>query len=217
MSDAAISNWGKGTLLSVEALESLHDLNYRFLNWAAERAGSYSLDWIGADLNGLPARLASLLAPLSRGARESAAQCPYALFDLRFHDQSYWHQRLRNFTLWRVSECSVDSDTEDFVRLALFFSWHVACHAQFAAQLLLGMSETTVNDFRRLRVNEVTALVATESMHLTAKWSQSGAYWNALVGAAARRDASGLRRAQLSGLQLAAFVKLDELQMPLRA
>ncbi len=216
MSDAAISDWGRGSLLSGEGLESLHDLNYQFLSWAAERAGGYSLDWIGADINCLPAKLAGLLAPLSRGARESAARCPYALFDLRFHDRNYWYQRLRNFSPWRVSERSVDSDTEDFVRLALFFSWHVACGGQLAAQLLLGMSEATVNDFRRLRVNEVTALVVTESIHLTAKWSQCGVYWNTLIGAAARRDACGLRRAQLSGLQLAAFVKLDEPQISLQ-
>jgi len=102
----------------------------------------------------------------------------------------------------------IADDTADFVRLALFYAWHVASSTKLAAQLLLGMNERTAVAFRSVTLNSLQALVVSEAANLTARWCTSNAYWSALVCAASRTDAARLRRVQLFGLQLAAAAQL---------
>jgi len=149
------------------------------------------------------------LATLSPAQRAAAANCPYALFDLRFGDDEYWQERLHTKGAWRVADQpQVDADTADFVQLALFYTWHVASSAGLAAHLLLGMHGNTAEAFRRIAVDALPALARAEAPNLTARWSGCSSYWNALIGAAARPDPAALRRVQLSGLQLAAAAQL---------
>jgi hypothetical protein len=117
--------------------------------------------------------------------------------------------RLGSACGWPVADESVvDDDTVTFVRLALFYAWHVASTAGVAAQLLLGMSGNTVTAFRRITVSQLPALVVTESAHLSARWGDCAPYWSALTAAASRADPAALRRVQLYGLQLAAAARL---------
>jgi hypothetical protein len=200
MQDAIVGNWAQESHLSSATLGSLHDLNHRFLDLAALRRGG----WGAAAPSG-----AGRLAVLSAAQRAAAAQCPYALFDLRFQDGEYWELRLQNSTPWRVAdEAVIEDDTVCFVRLALFYSWHVASSAGLAAELLLGMSGSTAAAFRRITVNHLPALAATEVANLSARWSECGAFWSALSAVAARADPAALRRVQLYGLQLAAAARL---------
>jgi hypothetical protein len=193
MLDAFVGSWAQESHLSAEILGSLRDLNHRFLDLAATRT-----EWV-----------AGQVAPLSAAQRAAAADCPYALFDLRFQDDGHWRSRLQNSGSWRVAdEFAADDATVSFVRLALFYAWHVASRAGLAAQLLLGMSGNTVTAFRRITVNQLPALVVTEAVHLSARWSGCTAYWSALTAAASRADPVALRRVQLSGLQLAAAARL---------
>jgi hypothetical protein len=195
MQDAFVGNWSHESHLSAEILGSLRDLNHRFLDLTAARTS----DWV-----------AGRVAPLSAAQRAAAADCPYALFDLRFQDDGYWRGRLQNSGAWRVADESVaDDETSSFVRLALFYAWHVASTAGLKAQLLLGMSGTTAAAFRRITVNQLPALVATEAVHLSVRWSGCAAYWSALTAAASRADPAALRRIQLYGLQLAAAARLS--------
>jgi hypothetical protein len=116
---------------------------------------------------------------------------------------------LQNLRAWRVADESVaDDDTVSFVRLALFFAWHVASSAGLKAQLLLGMNGNTATAFRRITVNQLPALVATEAVNLSERWSECAAFWHALTAAAARAEPAALRRVQLYGLQLAAAARL---------
>jgi hypothetical protein len=196
MQDAFVGNWAQESHLSAGLLGSLRDLNHRFLDLTATR----TTDWV-----------AGRVAPLSAAQRAAAADCPYALFDLRFQDEEHWRMRLQNSAAWRVADASpVDDETTDFVRLALFYAWHVASGAGIKAQLLLGMSGSTVGAFRRITVNQLPPLVATEAGHLSIRWSGCAAYWTALTAAASRADAAALRRIQLRGLQLAAAARLSE-------
>jgi hypothetical protein len=211
MQEAFVGNWAQESYLSDEILASLHDLNHRFLDLTASGQG------------GRPG-LAGQVAPLSPAQRAAAANCPYALFNLRFDDDGHWRLRLRNVSHWRVGdEPIVDDDTVNFVRLALFYAWHVASSAGLAAQLLLGMNGNTAAAFRRITVNTLPALVVSEASNLTARWSNCNAYWSALTGAAARADPTALRRVQLYGLQLAAAARLPNplgrtwSELPLRA
>jgi hypothetical protein len=193
MQDAFVGSWARESHLSAEILGSLRDLNHRFLDLAALRS-----EWP-----------AGRVAPLSAAQRAAAAGCPYALFDLRFEDDAHWQMRLQNAGSLRVADESVVNDERiGFVRLALFYAWHVASGAGNRAQLLLGMNDGTAAAFRRVTVNQLPGLVATEAVHLSARWSGCTAYWSALTAAAARADPLALRRVQLYGLQLAAAARL---------
>jgi hypothetical protein len=206
MQDAFVGTWAQESHLSAEILGSLRDLNHRFLDLTAARTGL----WAPAGGTARSLNLAGQVAPLSVAQRAAAAGCPYALFDLRFQDEGYWRLRLQNAGAWRVADESMaDDDTVTFVRLALFYAWHVASTAGVAAQLLLGMNGNTAAAFRRVTVNQLPALVVTESAHLTARWSDCAVYWSALTAAASRADPAALRRVQLYGLQLAAASRLS--------
>ncbi|MGA3159481.1 MAG: hypothetical protein ABSE43_18140 [Steroidobacteraceae bacterium] len=201
----ALGDWPQESHLSPQMLRSLRGLNHRFLDLAAAR----------------PEWAALRVSQLSSAQREAAAACPYALFDLRFQEESYWQQRLQIFDSWRVAdaaiadetvagEARVDEATASFARLALFYAWHVASNASLTAQLLLGMSGPTVVAFRRITVNRLPSLVPREAAHLSVRWSGCTAYWSALVAAASRTDSAALKRVQLYGLQLAAAARLGE-------
>jgi hypothetical protein len=205
MQEAVVGSWAQeSNFLSAAILKSMRDLNHRFLDLAAARTG----DW-AACAGGSTLRLAGQVAPLSAAQRAAAAGCPYALFDLRFQDDAHWRSRLRNLGGWRVADESVaDDDTVSFVRLALFYAWHVASGTRMAPRLLLGMNDSTATAFCRITVNQLPELVATESSSLSARWSDCTAFWSALTGAASRADPAALRRVQLYGLQLAVAARL---------
>jgi hypothetical protein len=190
-----IGNWTQQSHVSPTHLTSMRGLNIRFLDLAAT----------GLLAPGLALKVAGL-APAQRAA---AANCPYALFDLRFGDDGYWQERLHTRGAWRIADQpKADEDTVDFVRLALFYSWHVASSAGLAANLLLGMHGNTAEAFRGIGVDALPGLAIAEAPNLTARWSGCSSYWTALIGAAARPDPAALRRVQLSGLQLAAAAQL---------
>jgi hypothetical protein len=201
MQDAYVGSWARESHLSAQILGSLRDLNHRFLDLAASRTG-----WV-----------AGQVAALSAAQRAAAAGCPYALFDLRFQDDAHWRVRLQSLRSWYIADESAvddqgddqgDNNTVGFVRLALFYAWHVASSEGIKAQLLLGMDGGTADEFRRITVNQLPALVATEAKHLSARWSGCTTYWSALTAAALRTDLKALRRVQLHGLQLAAAARL---------
>jgi len=204
MQDAICGSWARSSHLSAGNLGSLRDLNHRFLDLAAARSSG----WAAAG-TGLPSELAGRVAPLSAAQRDAVAACPYALFDLRFQDGGYWRRRLQNSGDWRVADESiVDDDTVSFVRLALFYAWHVAVSGGLTGQVLMGMSGDTAAALLRITVNQLPALVVTEAANLSARWSECTAFWNALTAAASHDDPAALRRVQLHGLQLAAAARL---------
>jgi hypothetical protein len=209
MQDAYVGGWARESHLSAGTLESLRDLNHQFLDLAAARTGG----------------VARQVSALSAAQRAAAAGCPYALFDLRFQDDAHWRERLQGLRSWYVADRSAvddqgdaqgddqadsqgDDKTVGFVRLALFYAWHVASSEGLKAQLLLGMNGGTAVEFRRITLNQLPALAAIEAKHLSARWSGCTTYWNALTAAARRTDLKALRRVQLQGLQLAAAARL---------
>jgi len=195
MQDAFL--WTRQGSFAAHTLASLRELNHRFLDLAAAHSEQLKL----------PREAAAHVARLSAQERSAAADCPYALFDLGFHDDAHWRARLGE--AWRIAdEAAVEEDLAAFVRLALFYAWHVASSTGLAAHLLMGMHGDTANAFRRITVDTLPSLVATEAVNLTARWNGCSAFWSALISAASRADAAALRRVQLSGLQLAAAARL---------
>jgi len=204
MQDAHVENRIREPRPSIGMQNSIRELNHRFLDLVSADAGC----WRPAALGFMQA-VSEQVTPLSAAQKAAASNCPYALFDLRFHDVGYWQSRLRASGDWTVAdELSVDRDTLEFVRLALFFAWHVASTSQLEAQLLLGMHAGTAVAFRRVTIDCLAPLAVTETTHLTARWNDCPSYWTALTGAAARPNLAGLRRVQLYGLQLAAAANL---------
>jgi hypothetical protein len=197
--EAIIGSWAKESHVSIEHLNSIRDLNHRFLDLTERSA----IDW-PAGRAGSAGGLGSLVAPLSGAQRAAVANCPYALFDLRFGDDAYWRDRLPAARMSVADEPCIHEASLEFVRLALFYAWHVASSTALAARLLLGMHSATAAAFRRITVDVLPSLAAAEAMNLSARWSDCHSYWAALLGAAARADLTALRRVQLSGLQLAA-------------
>jgi hypothetical protein len=201
MQDVHVGQWTRETQVSVETLESLHELNYRFLDLGSAQAG----DWHAAHDPGISGRMARL----SPAQRRAVADCPYALFDLRFDNEDYWRARLQTPPQWHVRDDLAGHEAAaGFVRIALFFAWHVASTARLAARFMLGMNEMTVSAFRGVTIDCIPALAEAECGNLTARWSGCPAYWDALTSAASRPNPVLLRRIQLSGLQLAAASQL---------
>lgn len=194
MQDAFL--WARQASFSAQTLAPLRELNHRFLDLAAAQIGS-------PGALQLPDEAAAHIARLTTAERAAAADCPYALFDLRFHDHAHWRSRLAE--AWRIAdESSVGNDVTAFVRLALFYAWHLASTPKLAAQLCLGMDEATAAAFRGASLDRLPALAASEAANLSARWCTSAFYWRALTSAAACGDSRRLRRAQLFGLQLGA-------------
>ena len=194
MQDAFL--WTRQASFAAHTLAALRELNRRFLDLAAVHSES------PGDLK-MPPETAAPIASLSSEARAAAADCPYALFDLRFHDDVHWRARLGES--WRIAdEAEVADDVTAFTSLALFYAWHLAWTPKLAAQLWLGMPESTAAAFRAASLDRLPALAASEAVNLSARWSTSTFYWRALTSAAARGDSRRLRRVQLFGLQLGA-------------
>ncbi len=204
MEEAFVGGWSRQPDFSDERLGALHGLNHRFLDLVSASAA----DWRFPRRLELPGDACDRVAPLSASQRAAAANCPYALFDLRFHDHEHWHARLSSGARFGVADETAAGETTDFVRLVLFFAWHVAESTKLSARLLLGMSERTAEAFRGAGLNRLPDLAPSEVAHLTPRWRTSGAYWSALLRAASGVDSSRLRRVQLFGLQLAAAARL---------
>ncbi len=111
--------WTRQASFAAHPLAALRELNHRFLDLAAVHSES------PGDLK-MPKETAAPIASLSAEARAAAADCPYALFDLRFHDEVHWRARLGES--WRIAdEAEVADDVTAFTSLALFYAWHLAC------------------------------------------------------------------------------------------
>ena len=204
MQDAHVITWRREPQVAAETLESIARLNHRFLDLVALHPGGWNVPG-----HGFAVPLSVQIAPLSDTQKSAVATCPYALFDLRFHDDAHWSARLKAVPASVADAAPYDEKMVEFVRLALFFAWHLASTRRLGAQLLLGMHEFTVAAFHASTVDCLPALAVTEACHLTARWNHCAAYWRALTGAASRPNLANLRRIQLHGLQLAAAARLS--------
>jgi hypothetical protein len=201
MLEPAVGTWVPHQHLSGEHLHSLHDLNLRFLNLLGDAV------WSACRVPAAAAKLAAL--PHSQ--RAAAANCPYALFDVRFEDETFWASRLASAPPWRIAdEQPKDQASVEFVRSALFYAWHVCVVTDRAAQLQLGMSQATAAAFRQAAMDGLSMLAQSEASSLTPRWQGCESYWNALAKAAAGGNAAALRRVQLYGFQLTAAARLPE-------
>ena len=189
MRDLIVEPWTREAPITGEIGRTLRDLNRAFL-----------------DLDGIAAPGLVALPP----ARKSAiAECPYALFDLRFDEDAYWRARLDIALPDRVAEsAAAHPQVVAFVRLGLTYAWHLATSANLQARLLLGMSARTAAAFADATVVQLTQIADAEAPHLAPRWPRCTAFWDGLAEAAESADRARLRRIQLHGLQLAVARRL---------
>ncbi|MFI4891422.1 MAG: hypothetical protein ACHQIL_12900 [Steroidobacterales bacterium] len=196
MDHAIQGGWCPEARPGFDILISLRELNRRFLGLVAAAGRETPL---------------ARIAALSAAQQAAAANCPYALFDVRFDDERYWLPRLQATSAWVIADAPpVDTATLEFVRLALFYVWHITTTAPLRAQLLLGMPRDVVAAFAMQTVDRLPGIAVIEARNLTARWHSCDAYWKALIDAAAAPSALQLRRAQLRGIQFAAAARLPQ-------
>jgi hypothetical protein len=204
MQEAGSPPWARESRGGSRVRASLVELNLRFLTLAATREGRHE-----SAVAGLSREFGGVIAALTPAQRTAAARCPYALFDLRFQDEGFWRSRLADSDAWRVAvESCNDPEISEFVRLALFYGWHLAGTAKLSAKLVLGMHERTAGAFGEITVDRLPGLAVTGAVHLARRWAHCTAFWHALLAAAALDDAPLLHRVQLYGIQLAAAAQL---------
>jgi hypothetical protein len=89
MRDAELDNWKRDSQIPAELHLSLRALNYRFLELITALPPGWDPPRQGVD-----GAIFTQIAELSSAQRAAAANCPYALFDLHFHDEAHWRARL---------------------------------------------------------------------------------------------------------------------------
>ena len=179
---------------------ALRDLNHRFLDLAGRAPAMAPRATRAAG---------TAVAALSPAQRAAAAGCPYALFDLRFQDDGTGSCVCRSGS-WRVADEPARTDeTVGFVRLALFYAWHVAASAGLEAQLLLGMNGGTARRIPAGHGEPTAGAGGDRGGPPVRKMARLSRILERSHAAASRAD-EALRRIQLYGLQLAAAARLPD-------
>lgn len=189
MWDPIVEPWAREASITREISRTLRELNLGFL-----------------ELDGIAPPGLVALPPAHK---TSIAECPYALFDLRFEDDAYWRTRLDTAVSYRVAESgAANPEVVAFVRLALIYAWHLATSANLQARLVLGMGARTATAFADTTVGRLTQIADAEAPNLAPRWPRCTAFWDGLVEAADGADRMRLRRIQLHGLQIAVAKQL---------
>ena len=174
MHDTIIEPWTREAPIIGGTSPTLRALNLRFL-----------------DLDGVAAPAIVALPPARKAA---IADCPYALFDLRFGDDPHWRSRLDIAVPDRVAEPGVSNPAVvGFVRLALIYAWHLATSANLQARLSLGMDLRTAAVFADATLDRLTRIAVVEAPDLAPRWPRCTAFWDGLAEAAASADRTRLR------------------------
>jgi hypothetical protein len=198
--DAGEGGYARRALLVPECLATLREANAAFLTLLARRVDEPVTPAYGLPiatlvrLGGLPAR--QLLA---------LADCPYALFDLRFSDARFWASLVGSRA---ASANSVDTPERRFVRTAVFLGWHLARAADDVAMLVLGMTPEVSRLWHGLDLTAIDDTVNGAGPCLVARFGDHPTFWDKLVDSVALNIRQPTVSARLLGLQLLAGRRL---------
>ena len=132
----------------------------------------------------------SLRAPfaaLPSSHRRRAGQCGVVLADVGFSDPQRW-QRL--VTRGEHESITAEGDwlpTEDAIALAsslLMVAWHIVRVRPSLAGILLGMSESVVEMYRKLGVAELAQIARRRPQWVRPRWSDRPDVWQSVLGTA---------------------------------
>ncbi len=206
-----LADWSQRSLLDPATRAALCSINRAFLDLAAELAEEGRLRLI----NGLPPRAVNaLIDPVAQ--QRLCERLPYALFDLRFGDGSYWESQVAAAGAVQDAQAvsAADERIVAFSRTAIMLAWHLAQTRAPGAQLVFGTSRTTIAALAALPVAAIDGLARRVAPALTARFGSRTRFWLQFEGCAAAPDDRSVNVLQQLGLQIqgAESARLQALQ-----
>ncbi len=196
---AGNADWTERSLLDAATRRALGSLNLAFLNLATELADEGRLKLI----SGLPSRAIDSLIDPQAGPR-LCERLPFALFDLRFGDGSYWENEIAAAggvqDAWHAP--TVDERIVCFARAVITLVWHLAQTRAGSARLVFGAAPATIEALASLPVASVERLARRIAPVLTARFGSRTRFWLQFEGCAAQSDDCSVEVLRQLGLQI---------------
>ncbi len=196
---AGNADWTERSLLDGPMRRALGSINLAFLNLAIELAEEGRLKLI----SGLPARAIDSLIDPDAG-RKLCESLPYALFDLRFGDGSFWASEIAATGSVQDAEPgpAVDERLVSFARAAIMLVWHLAQTRTAGARLIFGASPATIAAVAAMPISAAERLARRVAAVLAARFSSRARYWLQFEGCAVQPDDRAVNLLRQLGLQI---------------
>jgi hypothetical protein len=193
------ADWSERSLLDAGTRRALGSINLAFLDLAGELAEVGRLKQIA----GLPPRaIDSLIDPAA--APRLCERLPYALFDLRFSDGTFWAAEIAAAGGIQDSGSGpvIDERVVSFTRAAIMVLWHLAQMRAACARLVFGASPATIAALAAMPVAAAERLARRVAPVLSARFGSRARYWLQFEGCAARPDDQSVNLLRQLGLQI---------------
>jgi hypothetical protein len=193
------ADWSERSLLDAGTRRALGSINLAFLDLAAELAEEGRLKQIA----GLPPRAIDSLIDAEAGLR-LCERLPYALFDLRFAEGSFWAAEIA--AAGGVQDTgaapAIDERIVAFSRAAIMVLWHLAQTRSAGARLVFGASPATIAALAVMPVAVAERLARGVAPALSARFGSRARFWLQFEGCAARPDDQSVNLLRQLGLQI---------------
>jgi hypothetical protein len=193
------SNWSERSLLDGVTRRALCSINLAFLDLAADLAEEGRLKLI----SGLPPRAVDALIDPD-AAKRLCERLPYALFDLRFGDGSFWESEIAaaGGVQDAVAAAPIDERIIAFARAAIMLAWYLAQARAAGARLVFGTSLSTIAALASMPIATAERLARRVAPALTARFGSRTRFWLQFEGCAVRPDEQSVNLLQQLGLQI---------------
>jgi hypothetical protein len=193
------ADWSERSLLDATTRRALGSINLAFLDLAAELAEEGRLKQIP----GLPPRALDSLIDPAAGPR-LCERLPYALFDLRFGDGSFWSAEIAaaGGVQDATAPAAADERVVAFARAAIMVVWHLAQTRTAGARLVFGASPATIAAVAAMPVAAVERLARRIAPSLSARFGSRTRFWLQFEGCAASPDDRSVNMLRQLGLQI---------------
>ncbi len=196
---AGEADWTEQSLLDASTRRALGSMNLAFLSLAIELAEEGRLKLI----SGLPPRAIDSLIDPDAG-RRLCESLPYALFDLRFGDGSFWSSEIAAAGSVQDAEPGPAADDRlvGFARGAIMLAWHLAQTRTAGARLIFGASPATVAALAAMPIAVAERLARRVAPALTARFGSRARFWLQFEGCAVQPDDRAVNLLRQLGLQI---------------
>lgn len=196
---AGDADWAERSLIDSAARRALGSINLAFLDLAAELAEEGRLKLI----SGLPPRAIDSLIDPQAGPR-LCERLPYALFDMRFGDGSFWAAEVAAAGGVQDARTAAGPDERlvAFARAAIMVLWHLAQTRAACARLAFGAAPATIAALASMPVAAADRLARRVAGALGARFGTRTRFWQQFEGCASRPDDAAVDALRQLGLQI---------------
>lgn len=196
---AGAAEWSEHSLLDAATRRALGSVNLAFLALATELAEEGRLKLIA----GLPVRAVDSLIHPEAGPR-LCDSLPYALFDLRFGDGSFWESETvaAGSVQDALREPHCDERVAALARSAVMLAWHLAQTRPAAARIVFGAAPAAIAALARVPVAALDRLSRRVAPALAARFGSRARFWLQFEGCATQPDERSVDLLQQLGLQI---------------